>query len=363
LCLQLASVGCGPYGESNVYTLNRITYNGTRTTLGPAFGQSNTITANIANSNYNSFQASVERKASDVTFLLAHTFSKAIDNSSGFNDWVNFSNHRLNRALSSYDVTHNFIASYNWAVPFDRWFSGGPRRLTQGWNFVGISRFSTGFPITMGQSVGDLSLTGDSNNDAAALREFQQAARLMPRNPIALCDLGLALKENGDTQGAIATLRRAVELKADFERAKYALGVALQRHGQTAEAASEMREIRKLHQSLTELAQSKELIFKGVEQMKEARWQDAKARFEESAKLSPNLPPSYYYLGQSEAKLGDTHDALEAYRKALRLGLTTPWRIWLSEFFMPGWADPMMGSAGCAKRCSVTPILRTLITT
>ncbi len=165
LCLALASVGCGPYGESNVYTLNGVTYNGTRTTLGPDFGQGNTITANIANSNYNAFQASVERKASDVTFLLAYTFSKAIDNSSGFNDWINFSNYRLNRGLSSFDTTHNFVASYNWALPFARAFPNGPRRLTQGWNFVGISRFSTGFPITIAQSVGDLSLTGDSAND------------------------------------------------------------------------------------------------------------------------------------------------------------------------------------------------------
>ncbi len=181
LCLQLASAGCGPYGESNTYTLNGITYNGTRTTLGPDFSQGNTITANIANSNYNSFQASVERKASDVTFLLAYTFSKAIDNSSGFNDWVNFSDYRLSRALSSYDVTHNFIASYNWALPFDRWFSGGPRRLTQGWNFVGISRFSTGFPITMNQSVGDLSLTGDSENDTPDLVGKVQTQN--PHNP------------------------------------------------------------------------------------------------------------------------------------------------------------------------------------
>ncbi len=170
LCMQLNALGatpsCGPFGESNLYTLpNGTTVNGTRTALGPAFGPGNTYTANIANSNYNSFQISAERKASDITFLLAYTFSKAIDNSSGFNDWVNFSNYRLSRALSSYDVRHNFVASYNWALPFFHFFPNGPRRLTQGWNFAGISRFSTGFPITMGESADDNSLTGDSSND------------------------------------------------------------------------------------------------------------------------------------------------------------------------------------------------------
>lgn len=186
LCMQLNAMGatpaCGPYGESNLYTLpNGTQVNGTRTFLGPDFGPSNTITANIANSNYNSFQASVERKASDVTFLLAYTFSKAIDNASGFNDWVNFSNYRLSRALSSYDITHNFVASYNWNLPLARAFASAPKRLTLGWNFVGISRFSTGFPITMAESAGDQSLTGDSSNDTPNLVGPVQTQN--PHNP------------------------------------------------------------------------------------------------------------------------------------------------------------------------------------
>ena len=100
---------------------------------------------------------------------------------------------------------------------------------------------------------------------------------------------------------AIANLRRALALKPDFERAKYAFGIALQQHGQTAEAAAEMREIRRLHQSRTELAQSKKLILDGIGFMKRARWQEAKTQLTESSKLSPQLPASYYYVGQSEA--------------------------------------------------------------
>ena len=169
LCMQLNQLGatptCGRNGEQTTYTLpNGSQVFGTRDSLGPAFGAGNSFTANIANSNYNSLQISAERKAADVTFLLAYTYSKGIDNSSGFGDWVNFSNYRLSRALSSYDLRHNFVASYNWAVPFDHWFSGGPKRLTQGWQFVGISRFSTGFPISLRQS-GDYSLIGEGSTD------------------------------------------------------------------------------------------------------------------------------------------------------------------------------------------------------
>ena len=138
---------------------------GTRNALGPAFGYGNSFTANISNSNYNSLQISVERKASDITFLAAYTYGKALDNSSGFNDWVNFSNYRLSRALSSFDVRHNFVASYNWALPFGRVFSNAPKRLMNGWNLVGITRATTGFPISLSEGGQDISLVGSSNID------------------------------------------------------------------------------------------------------------------------------------------------------------------------------------------------------
>ncbi|MBV8572849.1 MAG: hypothetical protein JO319_19675, partial [Acidobacteriaceae bacterium] len=174
LCQQLNAEGatptCGPYGESQVYTLpNGTQVNGTRTFLGPNFDQGNTFTANISNSNFNSLQVSAERKAANLTFLVAYTYGKAIDNASAFGDWVNFSNYRLTRGLSTFDVTQNFVASYNWAIPFNTWFSNAPKRLTQGWNISGITRFSTGFPIQLSQGSGDNSLTGDSQNDTPNL--------------------------------------------------------------------------------------------------------------------------------------------------------------------------------------------------
>jgi hypothetical protein len=185
LCMQLNAQGavdlttglsnpaCGPGAEQDTFQLpNGSKVYGTRTAMGPnycansipthlCFGNSDSYIANISNSNYNSFQVTVERKAADVTFLAAYTFSKAIDNASAFGDWVNFSNYRLSRGLSSTDVTHNFVASYNWSIPFDRAFSGLPKRLTQGWNVTGITRLSTGFPISISQQEGDVSLTGD----------------------------------------------------------------------------------------------------------------------------------------------------------------------------------------------------------
>ena len=129
------------------------------------YANSNTNTLTAANSTYHSAQISVQRTAGDFSFLAAYTFAKALDNSSGFGDLMNFVNPRLSRGLSSSDITHNFVASYIWALPFDRLFAHGPKRLTQGWQIQGITRFSTGFPIQLNQSVGDLTLWGSSSTD------------------------------------------------------------------------------------------------------------------------------------------------------------------------------------------------------
>jgi hypothetical protein len=181
--------GCGPGNENDVFQLPTATvpcstlsptplpgcvYSTRQQILNPNFcpggaqvcyGSSNTNTLTSANSIYNSAQITVERKASDFTFLAAYTFAKGLDDSSAFNDLVNFEDPKLSRGLSSSDITHNFVVSYIWAVPFDRAFGNAPKRLTQGWQMEGITRFSTGFPVQMNQDTGDASLAGSSATD------------------------------------------------------------------------------------------------------------------------------------------------------------------------------------------------------
>ena len=170
------ATGCLPNAEQDTFQLGNgpLVY-GTRNTLlnpnycpesgGLCFGYGNTYTRLNANSIYHAGQVTVERKAGDMTLMAAYTFAKALDDSSGFADYVSFVNPRLSRGLSSTDVHHNFVASYVWAIPFDRAFHAAPRRLTQGWQIQGITRFATGTPIQMNQSVGDTSLVGSPSTD------------------------------------------------------------------------------------------------------------------------------------------------------------------------------------------------------
>jgi hypothetical protein len=187
LCMQLQaeganditnhSTGCGPGNENDVFQRpdGSFVYSTRHQILNPnfcpgsalqvCFGSGNTNTLTAANSIYNAAQITVERKANDFTFLAAYTFARGLDDSSAFNDLVNFENPKLSRGLSSTDITHNFVVSYIWAIPFDRAFGNAPKRLTQGWQIQGITRLSTGFPIQMNQGSADYSLAGSSATD------------------------------------------------------------------------------------------------------------------------------------------------------------------------------------------------------
>ena len=202
--LTAGTAGCGPGNENDVFQLPTATvpcdtlsptplpgcvYSTRQQILNPNFcpggtqvcyGSNNTNTLTSANSIYNSAQITVERKANDFTFLAAYTFAKGLDDSSAFNDLVNFENPKLSRGLSSSDITHNFVVSYVWAVPFDRAFGNAPKRLTQGWQIQGITRLSTGFPVQMNQGDGDYSLAGSSATDFPNL--IGPVVKLNPRN-------------------------------------------------------------------------------------------------------------------------------------------------------------------------------------
>jgi len=170
LCLSLRGSGvaaataqCGPHGENGVYTLpNGVQVFGTRGPFGYDFG-SNAYQMNTANSTYNSFQASLEKKAANMTFLASYTFSKALTDSSAYGQWTNFSNYGLSKSLAEFDMTHNFVVSYAYQLPLAR-FNSLPRRLVEGWSINGITRFTTGFPVLISQS-GDRSLVGSTGVD------------------------------------------------------------------------------------------------------------------------------------------------------------------------------------------------------
>jgi hypothetical protein len=86
-----------------------------------------------------------------VEFLAGYTYSKSLDNGSGYGEQINFVRPK-ERSLSSFDTRHNFVVSYDYQLPFDHF--GGPSRLVKGWRLSGITRFTTGIPVTLVETDG-----------------------------------------------------------------------------------------------------------------------------------------------------------------------------------------------------------------
>ena len=172
--LCLATPGCGPTLESNIFINGTSVVLGTRPRLpgveltpaeasngvsgpiGTLLPDGNYGVIPFANdsyfitggkSSYNSFQLNYRHTSHRLQTLVGYTYSKSLDISSGYGEQYNPVNPNLSRGLSAWDQTHNFVVSYTYLLPVDR--LGGPRRLTNGWSISGVTTFSTGLPVTL----------------------------------------------------------------------------------------------------------------------------------------------------------------------------------------------------------------------
>jgi Carboxypeptidase regulatory-like domain/TonB dependent receptor len=170
LCLSLSqpnelasgSPTCGPFAEDSLVTsATGQVYQGTRVGLGPNYGE-DTAQRTIANSNYNALQANLRYTGKRSNFLLGYTYGKSIDQGSNLGEQLNPLNLRATRAISAWDMKHNFVASYLLDLPFDQLFRR-KTRLTDGWSISGTTRFSTGLPVTLYDD-SDSSLLGTLGN-------------------------------------------------------------------------------------------------------------------------------------------------------------------------------------------------------
>lgn len=157
LCLR--TPGCGPFSETGV--------------RGPFSSQFDAVTyqKTIGNSNYNSLEVNLRHSSGSLEFLVGYTYGKSIDQSSSLAEPVYpFAvdasgrplNPSLSRAISAFDMTHNFVASYRYELPLNSLFQNH-KRLAQGWTISGITRFGTGFPVTLFNNK-DTSLLGTIPN-------------------------------------------------------------------------------------------------------------------------------------------------------------------------------------------------------
>ena len=155
---------CGPNAETGVFTTTSGQVIEARQELGPSGGINFGSTGwyrTMGASSYNALEAGLQYTGGRTSILVAYTYSKSMDDSSAATEQVQPFDPGLEWALSAFNITQDFVASYSYELPFEKAFPH-PARLTRGWILSGITRLSTGFPVTIAEN-DDRSLIGNTS--------------------------------------------------------------------------------------------------------------------------------------------------------------------------------------------------------
>jgi hypothetical protein len=125
---------------------------------------------------YNGMTAGLSRRFSaGLQFQFAYTLGKSIDERSGTNGRLDYSNgqaraldpynRRLDRGLSDFDVRHSFAANATYDLPFGRSRTGLLARLAGGWQVSAIAILNSGVPFSA-HVLGDPDRDGTDENTA-----------------------------------------------------------------------------------------------------------------------------------------------------------------------------------------------------
>ena len=193
-----------------------------------------------------------------------------------------------------------------------------------------------------------------------AIAEFRQAVRLKPDDPEAHNNLGTALAQKGNMDGAIAEFRQALRLKSDYPEAHNHLGTALAYKGDLDGAIAEYREALRLKPDFT-IAHNN----LGITLVRKGDLDGAIAEYREALRLKPDLAEAHEGFCIALRHKGDLNGAIAECREALRLkGLRrsaqqsrhrarAKGRAWTEP--SPSTAKPCVSSRTSPKRNTISP--------
>jgi tetratricopeptide (TPR) repeat protein len=142
----------------------------------------------------------------------------------------------------------------------------------------------------------------------------EHALAVTERNYLAESYLGTTFVNEDRYAEAVVHFRRAVEFKPDYLAARYRLGVALEKMGQTDEAMATYTDLLKINPRYGIANYSLGGLLLERNQPAEAI-----THFQAALKVKPDYDPAYLALGAAMSKLGRPQEAIGYYEKALAI--------------------------------------------
>jgi tetratricopeptide (TPR) repeat protein len=154
----------------------------------------------------------------------------------------------------------------------------------------------------------------DAGEVDAAIADYQRALALAPGYAVAHNDLGTALKANGRLDEAIAELREAIRLKTDYPEAHANLGNALLAKGQIDDAIAENRAAFRLNKDLPGIQ-----VDLGNALLAKGQPDEAIAEYRAAIRANKDDANAHFNLGNAFMAKGRIDDAIAGFREAIRI--------------------------------------------
>jgi serine/threonine-protein kinase len=161
-----------------------------------------------------------------------------------------------------------------------------------------------------------------------AIAEYRKSIELDPKWGAAYTNLGNALDLSGDFPGAVAEYRKALALEPKCARTHYNLAVAFADHGKLDDAVAEFREALGINPNYTTAHYGLGLALQGKRDLP-----GAAAEYHRAITLNPNFAEAHCNLGLVLRDQGALAASLASYRRGHELGSRQPrWRYPSAEW-------------------------------
>jgi tetratricopeptide (TPR) repeat protein len=154
----------------------------------------------------------------------------------------------------------------------------------------------------------------DKGDVEGAIRRYRSALRIDPNYALAHYNLGAALKARGKVEEAIACFRRAIALDPKLAMAHNNLGIALSGKGQVDEAIACFRKAIEIDPKYANAHNGL-----GVALHDKGKEDEAIACFHRAIALDPKLAKAHDNLGAALAGKGRVDEAIAEHRQAIHL--------------------------------------------
>lgn len=154
----------------------------------------------------------------------------------------------------------------------------------------------------------------EDRDTTQAITNFRISSNYNPNNYMTYMQLGAIYTSLNDSSSKIY-FEKALELKANDERAMYYLGMYYQEHNQPYKAIE-------MYSTITEVYPGNKRAFYNMGYLYLVEFEDyknAKQMFESAVLLSPTYVEAVYNLGRSLEAMGDYSGAREQYWKSLEI--------------------------------------------